>query len=130
MRAARMEAEFDRDRLPLVVKGSLPKTFWGIGMFVAAILSTVGTYLVSKAIREPLVADPSAVIFAGVMLAVASFLLIFLVRPRWRGPRADFEEEDPGDTPELEFASSEEMIRMRMEKELELKERRNLPGPM
>lgn len=130
MRAARMETELDHDRLPLVVRGSFPKTFWGMGMFVAATLTVWGIYLVSKAIREPLVADPSAVIFAGVMLAVAAFLMIFLVRPKWKDASAEHDEQNDGDDSEIEFGSSEELIKPLGEEERALKERSRLPGPM
>jgi hypothetical protein len=127
MRAARMETELDHDRLPLVVRGSFPKTFWGMGMFVAATLTVWGIYLVLKAIREPLVADPSAVIFAGVMLALAAFLMLFLVRPKWKDARAEHDEQNDS---EIEFGSYEELIKPLVKEERALKEHSRLPGPM
>lgn len=132
MRAARMEPAFGHARTPLVVKGSLPKTFWALGMFVLINLSLFGIYLLTQAIREPLAADQVTVIGAGVSLALAAFLLLFLVRFKWKAALAEREddEEDDDETFEMSLTAYEEVLRARAKEELALRKERSLPGPM
>jgi hypothetical protein len=130
MRAARMESTFSPRRLPLAVKGSLAKTFWGPGIFIVVNLSLFGIYLVTEAIREPLAADQATVIGAGVSLALAAFILLFLMRFKWRAARAKHEAEDEDQSFEMSLTAYDELLHTRMEAELALKAGRNLPGPM
>ncbi len=63
---------------PLVVRGSLPRTFLGIGIFAEVGLLFAGVYLLSEALRRPLEAQQGAVISAGVLLSLATVLLFYL----------------------------------------------------
>jgi len=129
MRAARMETALSHGRIPLVVKGSLPRTFWGLGMFVGINLFLFGMYLLAEAIREPLAADQATVVGAGIFLALAVFLLIYLVRFKCRAALAE-REEDADETFEMSLTAHDEVIHTRVEAKLALEERRDLPGPM
>ena len=130
MRAARMETDFGHGRIPLVVKGSLPRTFLGMGLFMGVNLFLFRIYLLREAIREPLAADQVTVIGAGVFLALAVFLLLFLVRFKWRSALAEPDEEGVDHTFEMSLTAYEEAIHARTKAQLALRERRNLPGPM
>src|SRR5271157_2970111 len=70
-----------QSKTPLVVRASLPRTFWSLGAFVEIGLIFCGIYLLAEAILKPLEADQASIIGAGVMLSLASVLLFFLIRP-------------------------------------------------
>lgn len=57
-------------------------TFFGLDLFAAINLFLCGAYLLAEAIRDPLEASEAGVIAAGFTLALASFLLTYLVWPR------------------------------------------------
>jgi len=69
-------------RTPLVVRASLPRTFWTLGAFVEFGLIFCGIYLLAEACLKPLEADQVSVLSGGVFLALASVLLYYLIRPR------------------------------------------------
>jgi hypothetical protein len=69
-------------RTPLVVRASLPRTFWTLGAFVEFALISCGVYLLAEACLKPLEADQFSVISGGVFLALASVLLYYLIRPQ------------------------------------------------
>ena len=130
MRTARMETEFNHGRVPLVVRGSLPNTFWSLGMFVEINLCLCGMYLLSEAIREPLAADQVTVLGAGVILALATFLMIYLVRPKWNEMLAERGEGEARGTSGTAFTAHGELMQTRVDAERVLQENDNLPGPM
>jgi len=71
-----------RHRVPLVLRARFAWTFFGLGLFAAVNLFLFGAYLLSVAIRDPLEASPTVIVTAGFMLALATFLLVYLVSPR------------------------------------------------
>lgn len=60
----------------------MERTFFGLGLFAAINLFLCGVYLLREAIRDPLEASEAGVITAGFTLALASFLVTYLVWPR------------------------------------------------
>ena len=71
-----------RHKIPLVLRARFAWTFFGLGLFAAVNLFLIGSYLLSVAIRDPLKASPMDIVSAGFMLALAGFLLVYLVSPR------------------------------------------------
>lgn len=132
MRTVRMEVLSQHDRVPLVVRSRFERTFFGLGLFAAVTLFVWGAYLLSEAIRNPLRATGVAVLVAGFMLALASFLVAFLVWPG--GRRALARDEDPDEdfenTAGLVLTVYGEAVHERLEAKQVLKEGKNLPGPM
>jgi hypothetical protein len=59
-----------------VVRASLPRTIWTLGVFAEASLCFVGFYLLLGVLKDPLEVDQAPVIFAGVGLALATVLLL------------------------------------------------------
>ena len=74
-----------RRKTPLVVKGSLPRVFLGLGVFMEAGLLFCGSYLLADAILQPLDAGTFSVVGGGLFLALASVLLFYLAWPGKRG---------------------------------------------
>ena len=70
-----------KDRTPLVVKGSLPHTFLGLGLFVEIGLLFFGSYLLSQAILQPLEAGTTTVLGGAFFLSLATVLLFYLIWP-------------------------------------------------
>jgi type VI protein secretion system component VasK len=77
MRAIRMSARHD---VPLVVRASVPRTFLGLSVFTETALLVCGGYLLLKALWWPLETGEAAVIASGLLLAMASFLFLYMVR--------------------------------------------------
>ena len=82
MRIFRSDSEVAHSKTPLVVRASLPRTFWSLGAFVEFGLIFCGIYLLAEASLKPLEADQASIISAGVILALASVLLFYMIRPR------------------------------------------------
>jgi hypothetical protein len=59
----------------------MPRTFLGLGVFAETGLLFCGGYLLLKALWSPLETGETAVIVAGLLLALATFLLLYMVRP-------------------------------------------------
>jgi hypothetical protein len=92
MRAARIEIQRERNKIPLVVRGRFERTFFGLGLFASTTLFLCGAYLLTEAMRDPLEASELAVLIAGFALALASFLITYLTWPRSRMALARHEE--------------------------------------
>lgn len=74
-----------RGKTPLVVRGSLPRVFLTLGMFVEAVLLFCGSYLLADAILQPLDAGTFSVVGGGSLLGLATVLLFYLAWPGKRG---------------------------------------------
>ncbi len=74
-----------RGKTPLVVRGSLPRVFLGLGIFVEASLLFFGSYLLADAILQPMDAGTFSVVGGGMFLGLASVLLFYLAWPGKRG---------------------------------------------
>src|SRR5271154_7119478 len=83
MGTAKMAFTSQAERTPLIVRASLPRTFWTLGIFVEASLLFGGLYLLAEVALQPLEANQVSILSAGVILALAVILLVYLVRP-WR----------------------------------------------
>ena len=59
----------------------MPRTFLGLGVFTETGLVLCGSYLLLKALWWPLETGEIAVIVAGLLLALGTSLLLYLVRP-------------------------------------------------
>jgi len=70
-----------KERTPLVVKGSLPRAFLSLGVFVEIGLLFFGSYLLTQAMLEPLQASAAIVVGGGLFLSLASVLFFYLVWP-------------------------------------------------
>ena len=72
-----------RGRTPLVVRGSLPRVFLTLGLFLEVTLLFCGSYLLADAILQPLDAGTFSVVGGGLFLALATVLLFYLAWP-WK----------------------------------------------
>ena len=70
-----------RSKTPLVVRGSLPRVFLGLGVFMEAGLLFCGSYLLADAILQPLDAGTFPVVGGGMFLGLATVLLFYLAWP-------------------------------------------------
>lgn len=120
-----------QERMPLVVRARIETTFFGLGAFLAVILLSTGGYLLVESLRDPLGASDTGLIVAGFTLALSSFLLVYLVRPRGRLELARREEEgdrDAWDGPTLTVYG--EAMQQQMAAKRTLQKAKDLPGPM
>jgi hypothetical protein len=69
----------------LVVKGSLPRVFLGLGVFIEVGLLFCGSYLLADAILQPMDAGTFSVVGGGMFLGLATVLLFYLAWPSKRG---------------------------------------------
>jgi type VI protein secretion system component VasK len=131
MRTPRMAFAIQGGKTPLIVRAGLPRTFWPLGIFAEGSLLFAGFYLLTQATVQPLEADQVSVLAAGVILALAGILLVYLVRPWRRAALARMEESlqaaAVGESPLTAFG---EATRVRQEAERVLREAEHLPGPM
>ncbi len=70
-----------RNKTPLVVRGSLPRVFLGLGVFIESGLLFCGSYLLADAILQPLDAGTFSVVGGGMFLGLATVLLFYLAWP-------------------------------------------------
>jgi hypothetical protein len=131
MRTARMSFTMQDEKTPLIVRASLPRTFWPLGIFVEGSLLFGGFYLLIQATMRPLEADPASVIAGGVILALAATLLVYLVRPWRRAALTKMEESlQTATARDSQLTTFGETARLRQEAERVLRETEHLPGPM
>ena len=127
MRMTRLAA---RHAVPLVVRASTPQTFLGLGIFLEAALFLSGSYLLLKALWRPLETGESAIIAAGLLLTLASFLLFYLVRARIGDELAKTDElEERPVMVEVPLAALRISVEARTRAEQALRQD-GLPGPM
>ena len=81
MQGTRTRRFLAKGRTPLVVKGSLPRAFLSLGVFVEIGLLFLGSYLLSQAMLEPLQASAAVVVGGGLFLSLASVLFFYLMWP-------------------------------------------------
>jgi hypothetical protein len=83
MREIHVDRAALRERTPLVVRGSLPRVFLTIGLFLEVALLFCGSYLLADAILQPLDAGTFSVVGGGSFLGLATVLLFYLAWP-WK----------------------------------------------
>ncbi len=103
-----------------------------LGAFAELGLFTCGIYLLAEARLKPLEADQVSILGAGVLLALASVLLIYMVRPQIKdalsrpAARGSWQDsEEPTSQPDRD--SSAEAGR---ETARDLLDQQDLPGPL
>ena len=85
MRELKIVEASGRGKTPLIVRGSVPRVFLGLGVFMEASLLFCGSYLLADAILQPLDAGTFSVVGGGLFLGLASVLLFYLAWPGKRG---------------------------------------------
>jgi hypothetical protein len=132
MEVAKAELRAERNRSSLLVRASVPRTFLGLGTFVEVGLLFCGSYLLIDAIASPLESNQAAVLAAALMLALAIFLLFYLLQPMryttlaQRGRIRKAGREKRGTLAAI-VAS---VVHARVSNPHLLHEKRDLPGPM
>ena len=116
---------------PLVVRASMPRTFLGIGLFVEGCLMFLGVYLLLDFWKRPLEAQQGNVIFAGLLLSLATVLLFYLARPNRLDALARVDRE----VREQRFVEASrtflgESLQARQRAGQKVEEAERLPGPM
>ncbi len=131
MRAARAVGGMGHRNTPLVVRASLPRTFWSLGVFVEASLCFVGFYLLLEVLKNPLEVDQPSVIVAGVVLALATVLLFYMIGPKRADALANEEDRSVGEEMWREAPLTAYGESMQARKRAEEKMNKEvLPGPM
>ncbi|HWY07994.1 MAG TPA: hypothetical protein VNY24_14120 [Candidatus Acidoferrales bacterium] len=97
-----------RGKIPLVVRGSLPRVFLGLGVFMEAGLLFCGSYLLTEALLQPLDAGTFSVVGGGLFLGLATVLLFYLAWPGKKGSISRREEpvERPTEAPVQEYGEA------------------------
>ena len=85
MRELKIAEPSGRSKTPLVVRGSFPRVFLGLGVFMEASLLFCGSYLLADAILQPMAAGTFSVVGGGMFLGLATVLLFYLAWPGKRG---------------------------------------------
>jgi type VI protein secretion system component VasK len=132
MRIIRSDSEVAHCKTPLVVRASLPRTFWSLGAFVELGLIFCGVYLLAEASLKPLEADQVSIISAGVILALASVLLFYMIRPRRKQvlPRPEASRLSSDRSNKLPLTAHGIAVPARREAGRALQKNHDLPGPM
>lgn len=119
-------------KTPLVVRASLPRTFWSLGAFVELGLIFCGVYLLAEVSLKPLEADQVSILSAGVILALAIVLLFYMVRPRRKQvlPRPDASRLSSNRSNKLPLTAHGIAVSARGEAGHALQENPHPPGPM
>jgi len=132
MHVIRMDTASVHYKTPLVVRASLPRTFWSLGAFAEIGLFSCGIYLLAEAILKPLEADQASILGAGVMLALASVLLFYMVRPHRKEalPKPDVRPPSRDSHELLALSASDGSAEARRETARALLDDQDLPGPM
>jgi hypothetical protein len=132
MRAIRVELLHQRERVPLVIRARFERTFFGVGSFAGVVLLLGGLYLLRAAFQDPFGAADVRVLVAGFALALASFLLVYLVWPRGKMALARRERRfhalEKWDGPVLNVYGEGAQNPVAEEEALHL--RKELPGPV
>jgi hypothetical protein len=132
MHVIRMATASVHYKTPLVVRASLPRTFWSLGAFAEIGLFSCGIYLLAEATRKPLEADQASILGAGVMLALAGVPLFYMVRPHRKEvlPRLDARSPSRDSHEPLALSAADGPAESRRETARELLYKQDLPGPM
>ncbi|HVM74449.1 MAG TPA: hypothetical protein VMT75_02330 [Candidatus Saccharimonadales bacterium] len=132
MRAIRIEVVRERSEMPLVLRARFERTFFGLGLSFATVLLAGGAYLLDDAVSDPLEASATAVLVAGLSLALGGFAIVYLVWPRRYlsiARRGEVDQFD-GEWKNYALTAYGESVQDRLEAQKILEKRRGLPGPM
>jgi hypothetical protein len=70
----------------LVIRGGLVRTFGGLATFLVMTFFCAGVYMLRDAVANPLAAQAATLIFGAFIIALATILLFYLLRPEIRTP--------------------------------------------
>jgi len=132
MSTPRTDVLHSRHETPLVVRGGLEKSFRGLGVFAGVVLMLGGSYLVLSPFWDPLSTSDMAVLTGSFSLALACFLLVFVLFPR-RSLELAKRERDARERQATEsriLTVFGETVQNRMVAKQALHDGKNLPGPM
>jgi len=132
MQVIRLDSTSARYRTPLVVRAGLPRTFWSLGAFVELGLFSCGFYLLAEASLEPLEADEVSILGAGLILALASVLLFYMIRPHRKEAltRRDERRSSRDSHEPAALSARDGSVEARRETARALLDNQDLPGPM
>jgi hypothetical protein len=132
MHVIRTDSVSARYITPLAARASLPRTFRSLSAFAELGLVSCGIYLLAEAGLKPLEADEASILSAGALLALATVLLFYVIRPHRnealmrpdaRRPSPDFHEPSA-------LSAGDRSAETRREAARELLDNQDLPGPM
>jgi hypothetical protein len=89
----------------LAIRGGLVRTFGGLASFLVVTFLCAGFYILEDAVANPIAAQAAALIFGAFIIALATILLFYLIRPE-SGPRTSRREQ----TLHLELLPQEEFF--------------------
>jgi len=132
MRIFRIHSASVHYKTPLVVRASPPRTFWSLGAFVEFGLIFCGVYLLAEASLKPLEADLASIMSASVILALASVVLFYMVRPRRKEvlPRPDATRVSREWSEGLTLPAQGIAVSAKQETRQALHKNQDLPGPL
>jgi hypothetical protein len=70
----------------LVIRGGLVRTFGGLATFLMMTFFCAGIYMLGDAVANPLAAQAATLISGAFIMALATILLFYLIRPENRAP--------------------------------------------
>ena len=129
MRELKIVERSGRGKTPLVVRGSLPRVFLGLGVFMEASLLFCGSYLLAEAILQPLDAGTFSVVGGGLFLGLATVLLFYLAWPGKKRSMSRREETEEG-LPEARKEARAEAVQTRRQTGLVTEKKEELLRPM
>jgi hypothetical protein len=89
----------------LAIRGGLVRTFGGLASFLVVTFLCAGFYILEDAVANPIAAQAAALIFGAFIIALATILLFYLIRPE-SGPRTSRREQ----TLHLELLPPQELL--------------------
>ena len=89
----------------LVIRGGLVRTFGGLAGFLVVTFLCAGLYILEDAVANPIAVQAAALIFGAFIIALATILLFYLIRPE-SSPRTSRREQ----TLHLELLPQRELL--------------------
>jgi hypothetical protein len=77
-------ARAGRPSKSLVVRGGVARTFGSLACFLAITFLGAGAYIIADAFANPVAAEAAALLAAAFIIALASIILFYLLKPRRR----------------------------------------------
>ena len=74
-------ASAQRPPQSLVLRGGLTRTFGGLAAFLVVTFLCSGIYILEDIFADPLAAQAAALIFGAFIIALATILLYYLIKP-------------------------------------------------
>jgi hypothetical protein len=94
----------------LAVRGGLARTFGGLATFLVLTFLCCGIYILEDAFSDPLAAQAAALIFGAFIIALATILLYYLVKPGSVPRRIRKERRHPDGLPKQVFIEDVSLV--------------------